>query len=297
MFSFFWLSLLWVREAFVGFFRNFGWNIAALFLAIFCLLGFSVSFVAGENAKFFAEELGDKLEIQVELAENVEKSEHVGIKERMLGLSQVKEVRYVSEEETFEKVKVDMGDDADILEVLDTNPFPAKFIIKLHEPDQVENVVQQVETWGISTNIQYGEGYIERLLNITEMISKVGYLITAIVALATIYIVSSVIKFNVDQRKEEIKIKQLTGTGMFTIRFPFVLEAMMITGISSIIVYASFYFGYESAMDYLKEMIPYIPIVDPAYIVDSIMRWLLALALSIGLIGSLMSTSRNLKKI
>lgn len=297
MFSLFWLMILWVKEAFFGFFRNLGWNIAALFLSIFCLLGFSVSFVAGENASFLAKELGEKVEIQVDLLESIKESQHPSIIQRVEELPEVKEVSYISQEETYDKVKSDMGEDADILEVLDTNPFTARLIVKLHAPEQVEHVAKEIETWNVANNVQYGEGYVERLLSITNTISKIGYIVTIIVALATVYIVSSVIKFNIDQRKEEIKVKQLTGTGIFTIRFPFILEAMIITGISSLIVYIAFYFGYETVMQNVKDMVPYIPIVEPEYIVTNISKWLFLLALGIGFVGSILSTTRNLERI
>lgn len=297
MFSFFWLIILWIREAVVGFFRNFGWNVAALFLTVFCLLGFSISFVAGENAKFFAEELGDKVEIQIDLNDELLLTQHNDIREKLKGLPESKEVRYISEEETYQKVKTEMGKDSDILEILDENPFPARFVVKLENPEQVESVVNEIETWNISSSIQFGEGYIEKLLTITEAVSKIGYIITLVVALATIYIVSSVIKFNVDQRKEEIKIKQLTGTGMFTIRFPFVLEALIITGISSLVVFLAFYFGYEKAMVQVNSMVPYIKTVEANIIVQEITQWIFLLALSIGIIGSLLSTTRNLEKV
>lgn len=297
MFSFFWLIILWIKEAFIGFFRNLGWNIAALFLSVFCLLGFCVSFIAGENADHLAKILGDKVEIQVDILETVEVLEHQSIMKKIETLSEVKEVTYISKEDMYEKVRVEMGEDADILEVLDANPFTARMIVKMDKPEQVELVAKEIESWNITSNIQFGEGYVERLLSITEAISKVGYLVTIIVGLATIYIVSSVIKFNIDQRKAEIKVKQLTGTGMFTIRFPFILEAMMITGLSSIIVYATFYFGYEKLMDNIRETVPYMPILEANIIIDSVSSWLFILAIAIGVIGSLLSTTRNLEKI
>lgn len=297
MFSFFWLIILWIKEAFIGFFRNLGWNIAALFLSVFCLLGFCVSFIAGENADHLAKILGDKVEIQVDILETVEVLEHQSIMKKIETLSEVKEVTYISKEDMYEKVRVEMGEDADILEVLDANPFTARMIVKMDKPEQVELVAKEIESWNITSNIQFGEGYVERLLSITVAISKVGYLVTIIVGLATIYIVSSVIKFNIDQRKAEIKVKQLTGTGMFTIRFPFILEAMMITGLSSIIVYATFYFGYEKLMDNIRETVPYMPILEANIIIDSVSSWLFILAIAIGVIGSLLSTTRNLEKI
>lgn len=297
MFSFFWLLLLWIREAFVGFFRNLGWNVAALFLTVFCLLGFSISFVAGENAKFFAQELGEKVEIQLDLLETIEEGQHSAIIDRIHTIPEVKEITYISKEETYEKVQNDMGEDADILEVLDKNPFSARIVVKLHAPDQVEKIAAEMDAWGVASNIQYGEGYVEKLLSITDSVSKIGYFVTAIVALATVYIVSSVIKFNIDQRKQEIKVKQLTGTGIFTIRIPFMLEALLITGLSSLAVYSAFYFGYDFVVAEISHMAPYIPMIESSYIVNGVSKWLFILAFGIGIVGSLLSTSRNLEKI
>lgn len=290
----FWLSILWFKEAFKGFFRNIGWNVAALILSMFCLLGFAVSFIAGENAKYFSAELGEKIEIQVDLKDDI--IDYPVVEQKIKALSQVKEVVFVSKDDAYDIMKEEMGEDADILEVLDRNPFPARFIVRLADPKNVEEVASEIKGWEVAENVQYGEGYVEKLLMLTEWISKIGYIVTAAVALATTYIVSSVIKFNIEQRRDEIDIKKLTGSGMFTIRFPFILEALIITGVSSMVVYLSFYFFYDDLMHYIKEMIPYIPIIEPNYIIDSILTWLLALSLFIGILGSTFSTNKYLKK-
>ena len=46
----FWLFLLWVKESIKGFFKNIGWNMAALLLTMFCLFGFGMSYIAGKTA-------------------------------------------------------------------------------------------------------------------------------------------------------------------------------------------------------------------------------------------------------
>lgn len=297
MFSFFWMFVLWVKEAVIGFFRNFGWNVAALFLSIFCLLGFAVSFVAGESAEHLASELSKKVEVSVDLLSSIPKSEHKSIVDKIQDLPEVSEIRYVSEEEAYQKVKEGMGKDADILEVLDENPFTARVIIKMQEPKDVEKVAHEIESWGVSEYVQYGEGYVEKILSVANTISKVGYIVTVVVGLATIYIVSSVIKFNINQRKDEIRVKQLTGTGIFTIRIPFLLEALMITLLSSLIVYGVFYFGYGDVVETIKTTAPYIPMIEADTVIQGITKWIFVLAGGIGIVGSLLSTSRNLEKI
>lgn len=292
-----WLFFLWIKEAFKGFFRNLTWNLAALALTIFCLLGFAGSYIMGKTADNIAEDLGDKVEIQVNLKEDIAQTEHENIGIQLGAISNVNNVLYESKDQIYDKMKEEMGKDSDILEILDENPFSARFILSLEDPNQIDEVISKVEAMNVSDNIQYGEGYVKRLLEIMAAITKFGYIFTVVIAIATIYIVSTVIKFNIDQRKNEVRIKQLTGSGYFTIRMPFFIEALLITVMAGLIVCGIVLMGYEPSITKLHETVPYANFMNVDTAINKIVVWVGILSAGIALIGTILSTSKNLNKI
>lgn len=294
MFSFFWLILLWLKETFYGFFRNFFRNFSAIILSTACLFLFAIAFVVGEYGQFIAKDMEKKVEIKVYLHDEV--VNYHEIEERIGSVSGVKEVTFSSKEEEKEKIKKELGEDGDMVEVLAINPFAASFSVRLHNPHHVKEISQEIKSWGIAEKIEYGEGYIESLLIFTENANYVAYAMIVVVAVYAAYIVNNAISFNIIQRKNEIRIKQLTGAGNFTIRMPFIMEALIIMLISSSIVYGLFTRGYGELAVSLKKAIPYAPILDSHLLLEALTKPLYLMAIVIGLFGSLISTQRFLKR-
>jgi cell division transport system permease protein len=247
------------------------------------------------NANYFANMLDQKIEIKIDLLDKV--TNYDEIKNKLMAMNEVRDVTFVSKDEAFKKVAKDMGKDSDILNVLDENPFPARFVVKVKNPGQLKEVVAQINSWKIAENVQYGEEYVEKMLMLTKFVRNAGYVVTGLAALFAIFVLISTIRVNIVQRRNEIRVKQLIGASNFTIRFPFILEAILLTGVSSAIVYYLFVFGYGRLVTAIKGAIPYAPLMDSPIVLNSILFPLLIMALIIAFIGSTFSVKRFLKKV
>lgn len=286
--------MLWLGDTAKGLMRNFWGNMTAVLLTIACLTLFSLSFVAGLNAKNFANVLNDKIEIRVDVKKSV--TDYQKTKRELAEIYEVAEVRFVSKEEAFKMMEKDMGDDAEVLHALEENPFPARFVIKVKNPSDIQDVVEKIKEMDIADNMQYGKEYVQDLIAFTKTIQRIGYLVTIAAAIFTIYIVANVMKYNIDKRKDELRIKRLTGADMLTIRLPFILEALILTAFSSLIVYQLFSWGYGKIESMIKETIMYAPLLTKADVSHELLYPLFGIALAIGLIGSVISTQRFIAK-
>ena len=266
----------------------------AIFLSVSCLLFFSVSYIAGLNVKNFAGAVEQKIEIRVDLLDT---STNYGEMETQIkAISGVRTVQFVSKEEAMAKMETDMGKDADVLSVLDSNPFPARYVIQVTAPAVLNSVVGQIEEMKISENVEYGEEYVSKMLSMTKIIRNIGVIGTILSAIFTVFVVISTIRINIVQRRNEIRVKQLVGAGMATIRFPFVLEALILTCLSGTIVYMIFYFGYQRMLDFIKTTIPYVPFIEAATVNSELLLPLAALSVAIGFVGSFVSIKKFVKK-
>lgn len=284
---------LWIKEAIVGLFRNTWWSLMAIFLSVSCLLFFSVSYVAGLNVKKLAGAIEQKIEIRVDLLQSVTNYEEINTK--LQDIDGVKTVNFVSKEEALEKMKTDMGKDADMLTLFETSPLSARYVVQVNSPAVLDSTVERIKAMNIAENVQYGEEYVSKMLSMTKFIRNAGIVGTILSAIFTIFVVVSTIRINIVQRKNEIRVKQLVGAGMSTIRFPFILEALFLTSISSAIVYAIFYFGYAKVTELGKSMFPYLPMIDWSVISSSLVGPLVGLALAIGFAGSFLSVRKFVK--
>jgi cell division transport system permease protein len=286
---------LWIRESVQGLFRNLWWTVMSVFLSILCLTLFSVSYIFGLNANFFAENLSQKIEIRADLKEEV--TNYSEISQKLKSLPDVSEVNFVSKEEAYKVVEKEMGGDADILQVLDVNPFPARFVIKMKHPDQVAVVAKQIQDMNVAETIRYGKEYFQEILSATRIIRNIGVVLTVLATVFTIFVVVSTIRFNIVQRRHEIHIKQLIGSGMLTIRIPFIIEAVLITCLSCFLVYWGVTAGYDYFTLHFQKAISYVPLVDSSMIASSLITPMFGMAFAIGVIGSVFSTRKFMRRV
>lgn len=285
---------LWIKEAFFGLFRNIRWNLSAVFLSTACLFLFALSFTLGLNADHFAEMLDDKIEVKVYLLEEV--TNYTEVEEKIKNLGNIESIEFVSKDAALENAKKEFGDDADIFDALDRNPLPASYVIKLKDTTKIEEFVTKIDNLKVAEQTEYGQGFVQKILVSAKTISKVGYGLTIFGVVFTLFVVFAAIQNNIMRRKNEIRIKQLVGASNLTIKIPFVLEAIILMLISSLIVYFAFYFGMPELMKMIKESIPYFDLVDTKTVLNKLAGPLLLLAVVIGFIGSSLSTYRNIKK-
>lgn len=288
------LPWLWVKEAFFGLFRNFKWNFSVLFSTVICLFLFAGCFSFILNAKYMAENVNGKVEIKIHLLD--EQIKYSEIEEKIKSLGNVKEIRFISKDEAKEKAKKELGENGDLFDVVETNPLPASFVVKLKDNSKIESFVKDVKGLKIAEKIQYGEGFVQKIIDSTGLMIKFAYVIIATFAIVVVMVIFAAIKNNISIRMNEIRIKQLIGASDITIRIPFILESVFLTLLSGAIVYYTMYFAYPSLVGGAEEIIPYVSFLEPDILIKEMLWPLFALALITGLMGSLFSTYRNIKK-
>lgn len=284
----------WLKESIKSLFRNLWWNSMVVFLSTLCLLFFAVSFVAGMTMENLANQLDNKVEVKMDLLDSVANYEE--IQTQLEEMPQTKEVVFVSKQEAYTIMQKEMGEDAEVLEILEENPFPARFVVKLHNPEQVEDFVKEIKTYNITESIQYGEGHINKLLDMTRILRNIGFIGAIIGTIMAIAIVMSVIKINVTQRRKEIEIKELVGASMLTIRVPFILEAVILTGLSSLLIYIAFFFGYQFLIEKIATFVPNGYLISLDEVLSSMFLPLISLGIGIGAIGGFFSTNKMIKR-
>mgnify|MGYP003552606170 CR=1 FL=1 len=289
-----WHIILWIREAFSGIFRNFTMNGFAFILSMLCFSVLAFWMVVGINAQYVSTNLENKVQISVILDDTIK--DYGEVEKKIKELEGVESYRFISKEEAYKEMEQSLGDRKEMLTELEFNPLPASFQIKLKNPKEIEKIAKTIETWGITKNIKYGEKFIENLFSTTEKIKKVAYIIIVIMGISAGSMLYVSIRVNILNRNKEIEIKNLVGAGVFNIRIPFILEAMILTTLSSMVVLVIFYLGYDRMIAELSGGIAFASSVPVNEMMKKMIPTMLMAAASIGFISSFLSTQRYLKR-
>jgi cell division transport system permease protein len=134
------------------------------------------------------------------------------------------------------------------------NPLPWTLVVRVHDPDQVEPVVDfLINDLGFKKDdLRYPKDVV-RKINTASLVIKVGgYLLTVLMAGLTLFIIINTIRLTVIARRAEIRTMQLVGATSWFIRWPFLLEGIIIglTGsfVSALILSIMYYFGHDMYM-------------------------------------------------
>ena len=119
------------------------------------------------------------------------------------------------------------------------------FNIKVKDVAKIGITAKQIKNINKVNLVKYGEGIVEQLLSVLEIVDK--FLIGIVVALilVTVFLVSNTIKITIFSRRKEIEIMRLVGASNINIKLPFMIEGLFLGLLGSIIPITVTIYGYS----------------------------------------------------
>lgn len=279
------------KEAFANLFRN-GWmSLASIGAVASALIIFGSFLMISINFDYIAKTVESQVEITAYVKDSVDQLKMNQIELSIKGLDEVKEVVFVSKEQALEEFKKQVGEE--LLEGIE-NPLPNSFRIKVQTPQEVAGVAEKIQKIDGIEEVKYGKGVVEKLFKITYWMRMLGLAVMAIFAVISVFIISNTIRITVFSRRREISIMKYIGATDWFVRWPFLLEGMMLGFSGSLIAIALLALGYSYIYDLVRINIPMISLLPLREFYDYSLG-LLMVGTFLGAFGSGFSMRRFLK--
>jgi len=282
------------REALLSFKRSALMSMATILSITTILIIVGVFLLISINSSLFLKNIESQLEIVVYLEDNISKAELNNLKSNITSIDGIKEVKYVSKEEAYQRLSKDLGEQKDILSAVEVNPLPASFDIQVKDPKAIEQIANQIAKFKKVEEVEYGRETAEKLLNFTYIFRRAGILVLALLIFASILIISNIIKITVYARRNEIEIMSLAGATSWFIKWPFIIEGFLqgfISAIFSAIILYNFYFF---AVNRVHQVIPFLPLVVVNIDLLPVGIVIVLLGSLVGILGSMFSVGKYL---
>jgi cell division transport system permease protein len=282
------------REALLSFRRSALMTTATILSITTILIIVGVFLLISINSSLFLINLESQLEIVVYLEDNISKAELNNLKSNITAIDGIKEVKFVSKEEAYQRLLKNLGEQKDILSAIEKNPLPASFEIQVKDPEVIEQIANRIAEFKKVEEIEYGQEIAEKLLNFTYIFRRAGMLVLALLVFASILIISNIIKITVYARRNEIEIMSLAGATSWFIKWPFIIEGFLqgfISAIFSIIILYNFYIF---ATNKVHQVIPFLPLVVDNMDLLPIGIAIVLLGSFVGILGSMFSVGKYL---
>lgn len=298
--STFWYNF---KQGFKNIRRNWMFSLASVITMAACIFLFSIFFSIVENLNFITRTVEQDVAITVFFDEGTTDEEMQEIGEKIKARPEVAKVNFVSADEAWEEFKdVYLGGSEEAAEGFkDDNPLAnyANYEVYVKQIEQQSQLVDYISNLEHVREVRQSEEAEETLTSINRLIFYVSLGIIAVLLIISIFLISNTVSVGISVRREEIGIMKLIGASNFFVRFPFLLEGIILGLIGAAIPLGAFYFLYNEAVrmvltkfNGLSDFMQFIPVND---IYRVLLPIGLILGMGIGLIGSYITTRKHLK--
>ncbi|GAB6159304.1 permease-like cell division protein FtsX [Desulfotomaculum varum] len=284
------------REAFTSLIRNSWLSLSSIGIVTVSLIILGVSLLLAVNAEKLTQSVESSVEITAFLEENVGRVDRDRIAEEIKSSPEVADLEFVSKEQALKEMKESFGERSEILESLEeTNPLPDAFRIKTHQAAAVPAVARKIEQIKGVEQVRYGQGVVEKLLNVTRWIRYVSAVAVTLLTLAAGFLIATTIRMSVFARRREIGIMKILGATNWFVRFPFVLEGIVLGLTGGLLAVLAVDLAYLSLINKLKISLPFIQLVSEPRVILTILGGMVGLGVMIGALGSWFSLRKFLR--
>lgn len=288
------------REGFGSLIRNRLMSVASIATVAACVFIMSFSYCIVSNLQYILRQMEDDIGIAVFLDDDISNDRIVSIGEEIKNLEHVSSYEYISPDQALEDLKQEW-DAGDILDGFDreTNPLSSSFQISLDGIEYQSQVLDELNKIEGIRNIRHAQSETEILLKVNNAISVFGIAVIIILGIISVVIIMNTIKISVYSRKNEINIMKYVGATDWFIRWPFVIEGVLIGFIGSLIPMALSWPLYGRSISVIYKYLPVVQNIVQFRQSSDIFTVLMPVAIMFGVIlgvtGSITSMKKHLK--
>lgn len=286
----------YIREVFISLRRNNWMSVASIGTVAVSLFIFGMFLMMVMNMNKLAENMESQVQINVYLLEKVDREQARDIEKDLKEIEGVESVGFVTKDEAMERFKDRLGDQKTLLDALDeTNPLPDSFEVTVTNPDLVKPAAEKMEKIDGVECAKYGQDVMEHLFEITRLLRIFGFTLMLVLAFATLFIISNTIRLTVFARRKEIAIMKYVGATDWFIRWPFVMEGMVLGLFGSIIAAMVLRTAYTAMAEKVYETLAFFPLIPEQPFLTYITIVVVISGMVVGAIGSAVSIKKFLK--
>ncbi|MCL2757355.1 MAG: permease-like cell division protein FtsX [Coriobacteriia bacterium] len=294
-----------LKEALRNSRKNFGTTFGAIITIFLSLLVIGVFMVGSIVIDRIVQGVESEVNIQIFLHDDAADADVAMLKSFIEAIPDVKSVRKITKEEALEKF-LEMSDPA-MIEALDgENPLPASLSIELKNPENVQQVVDEILVQGILISVietpdnpaksfRYGQQVIDQLFSIANAIRVVCLVLVIMLIFVALIFINNTIRLAIMARRKEIAIMRLVGASNGFIRGPFamegVIQAIVGAGLAILVTWKLS----EQLLPQVNNLMPFLKIDYANLNLWVVYLILIAVGFVIGLFGSIWAMRRYLK--
>lgn len=290
-----------IGEGFRNVFKNKKSTIASLVIMCATMFVFGIFFAVSQNINHITKTIEEQQGMQVFILNEATPEEKNELKNKIRNNQYVNTIEEKTKADALEEMKKMFKDKKSLWDTYDgeNNPFKDSFVVTLTDLTKAEDVKNEIGTSSIVSSVEIRTDTINALVKIADGINIITTVILIILIFISIFIITNTIKLTVHARRKEISIMKYVGATNGFIRWPFMVEGMLIGLISVLISLLILSFSYNAVVTQIQQSLINNMINIPLLTFNELFKTLLIvyliLGIGIGALGSAISMKKYLE--
>ena len=228
--------LLWrgIKNIFTHGFMSF----ASVAVITACLVIMGALGLITWNINAMIDEMQNQNKIIAYIDENYTEEQARALQPEIDKLKNIESVEFVTREQAMENFEADYEDE--LFDTIDASTFRHRYVITLVDINQMKDAQGALEKIEGIADVNAHLDYAKKFVTFRNIVSIVSLVLVGVMVLVSLFIMTNTIKLATFTRKDEIAIMKIVGATNRFIRFPFVIEGLILGavggGIACVIV-------------------------------------------------------------
>jgi cell division transport system permease protein len=245
-----------LREALRAMRRNAAPSFAALATVLVTMLMLGVFIPIVQATKGAANTVRSRVEVDVYMKTSATAGDDARVRKELLGIQHVKSLQFVSKQQAL---KQQSAADPQAYALLASNPLPDTFHVIPDNPSNVLSIRGALTPAkpgggagtidGSIQNVSNHKDDTKKILEVTNLVTITAAVLTVLLTLASILLIGNTIRLSLYARRREVEVMKLVGATDWFIRWPFVIEGIVVGAAGALLAIAVLGFAKVALLD------------------------------------------------
>ena len=238
--------------------------------------------------------LEQKVNVIAYLKDEVDDETGEALRDRIGTVGSVVETAYLSRAGAMARLREQLADRAELLDMVTGNPLPASVEVRVRDASEVRKVAEILRAEPSVDEVAVPEDAVDSLVRLAQAARFGGAFTIFGFASVTVVVIGNTIRLAVYARRQEIELMRLVGATDWFIRWPFVIEGMLYGIVGAVIVGAVTLLALGTVQGALLDVIKFLPIRSDPLLPLQLLVVTGFVGVGVGTVGSYVSVRRFL---
>lgn len=227
-----------IKQGFENVWKNKVMFIASVLIISTSMITLGIFTIIGENVKALADNLVANQSIIAYMEEEATTEKVKFVKESILLLEGVNEVKHETKEEALKNAREQLiGEEYQDFTAgwEEQNIFTDSFEVSVEDLEQAQTIANKIETIDGVRKVRFEQEIFNQINNFSDVIKTIVLVIFVLLIAVSLLVISNTIKLGLHGRRKEINIMKYIGATDTFVKTPFLIEGVIVGALGAVI--------------------------------------------------------------